>query len=283
MQGIPLGDQTLVIAEAELIRVSVAIIDRLHEETDGLANEWPSGVRLLDELSWQQRLVLLARVAGALLKPDAPMPNLSAVNEAAVAAIFAQIHCNLIIELDNATEPHLPVDYDIYYWRRRIAACQEPPQSEEEFFLHQGCVELREWEVLLDCLADQILWDADWDMPDLFLDAERALSHARRRRLGIEKDYFTMPAPDLRDQDVPGTLKASTSCSVATARGQFFFPARASDRRKYFPASWPYRPQSGAMMATRSYADTRPDPNSRPLGIHASRNTVWHDVLGISQ
>lgn len=204
----PLGDRTLAGAEAELIRESIAnMIDMLREEADGLADEWPCGVKLFDELSWQQRLALLARVAGALLKPDAPMPNLSAVNEAAVAAVFAQIHCNLIIELDIATEPHLPADYDIYYWRRRIVAYQEPPQSEEEFFLHEQCVELGEWEVLLDSLADRILWDADWDMPDLFLDAEPKLSRARRRRLGIEKDYFTTPAPDPRDQDVPGIFE----------------------------------------------------------------------------
>lgn len=200
----PLGNRTLVGAEAELIRESVAnMADMLQE----VADEWPCGVELFDELSWEQRLALLARVAGALLKPDVPTPKVSAVNEAAVAGIFAQIHRNLIIELDTASEPQLPADYDIYYWRRRIAACQEPPQSNEDFFLNEQCVELREWEVLLDCLADQILWDADWDMPDLFLDAEPKLSRARRRRLGIEKDYFTTPAPDLRDHDVPGIFQ----------------------------------------------------------------------------
>ncbi|MEX2310229.1 MAG: hypothetical protein WD738_21860, partial [Pirellulales bacterium] len=102
----PLGNRTLVGAEAELIRESVAnMAEMLREEADGLADEWPCGVNLFDELSWQQRLALLARVAGALLKPDVPAPKLSAVNEAAVAAIFAQIHRNLIIELDTASEP----------------------------------------------------------------------------------------------------------------------------------------------------------------------------------
>lgn len=89
----------------------------------------------------------LARIAGALLQPDVRMPKLSAVNEAAVAAIFAHIHRSLIIELDTASEPQLPADYDIYYWRRRIAACQEPPKSEEDFFLHEKCADLGEWEV----------------------------------------------------------------------------------------------------------------------------------------
>jgi hypothetical protein len=204
----PLGNRTLAGAEAELIRDSAAsMADMLQEEAEGLTDEWPCGVKLFDELSWQQRLALLARVAGALLKPDAPMPNLSAVNEAAVAAIFAQIHRNLIIELNTAAESHLPADYDIYHWRRRIAACQEPPPSNEDFFLHEQSANLGDWEALLESLADRILWDADWDMPDLFLDVEPKLSRARRRRLGIEKDYFTTPAPDPRDQDVPGIFQ----------------------------------------------------------------------------
>jgi hypothetical protein len=185
------------------------MIDMLHEEADGLADEWPTEVRLFDELSWQQRLALLARVANALFRPDIAAPQLSAVNEATVAAIFAHIGTNLIVELDNAKEENLPEDYDIYRWRKLISACQEPRQGvEEEFHLEVGCGDLSDWEVVLECFADRILWDADWDMPDLFLDAEPEISRARRRRLGIEKDYFTVPAPDLRDKDVPATFES---------------------------------------------------------------------------
>lgn len=205
----PSGDRTLTGPEAELVRSAIAeMTDMLHEEADGLAEEWPTGVRLFDELSWQQRLALLARVANALFKPDVVAPQLSAVNEATVAAIFAHVSTNLVIELDEAKDDNLPADYDIYYWRKLVAACQERPSGSEDFYLEVQCADLGDWEVLLECLGDCILWDADWDLPDLFLDAEPELSRARRRRLGIEKDYFTVPAPDLRDKDVPAIFES---------------------------------------------------------------------------
>src|SRR5688572_2502916 len=97
----PLGDRTLVGAEAELVRQALLdMTELLLEEADELAEYWPCGVKLFDELLWQQRLALLTRVAHALLKADSPMAELSAVNEAAVAAIFATIGRNVIVEMD---------------------------------------------------------------------------------------------------------------------------------------------------------------------------------------
>jgi hypothetical protein len=150
--------------------------DTLHDEAEGLTDEWSFGVKFFDELSWQQRLALLARAANALLKSDVPPPELSAVNEATVAAIFAQIRQNVDIELDMAGEDGLPPEYDVYYWRRLLAACQELPRTSDEFYLVVQCEDLDDWELLVECVSDRILWDADWDMPDLFLDEEPEVS-----------------------------------------------------------------------------------------------------------
>jgi hypothetical protein len=109
-------------------------------------------------------LALLARVANALFKSDVVAPQLSAVNEATVAAIFAQIGGNLVIELDYAKEDNLPSDYDIYHWRKLIAGCQEPPRGGDDFHLDVKCADLIDWEVVIECLTDRILWDADWDI-----------------------------------------------------------------------------------------------------------------------
>jgi hypothetical protein len=204
----PSSTRTLSGPEAELVRAAITdMTDSLHDEADGLADEWPCGVRLFDELSWQQRLALLARVAKALFKPEVPAPELSAVNEATVAAIFAQIQRNIVIELDNAKDTDLPPDFDICYWRRLIAACQEPLASEDDFFVEVQSADLDDWETLIECLSDGILWDGDWGLPELFLDAAPETSRARRRRLGIERDYFTTPAPDPRDEEVPAIFQ----------------------------------------------------------------------------
>jgi hypothetical protein len=204
MRRTSMGERTLTGAEAALLRESIAdMTDSLQDEAEGLADEWPCGVKLFDELSWQQRLALLERVANALLKPEAPAPELSAVNEASVGAIFALLRRNIVIELDEANDPHVSPEFDVYYWRRLIAACQEPPGSDEAFYLEVESADLDEWEILIECLGDRILWDADWDMPELFLDAEPATSRARRKRLGIDRNYFITPAPDPRDKEVP--------------------------------------------------------------------------------
>jgi hypothetical protein len=198
------GERTLAGAEATLLRESIAnMTDSLQDEAEDLADEWPCGVKLFDELSWQQRLALLERVANALLKSEAPAPELSAVNEATIGAIFALLRRNVVIELDEANDSHMSPEFDVYYWRRLIAACQEPPSGDDEFYLEVGDADLDEWEILIECLGDRILWDADWDMPELFLDTEPATSRARRKRLGIERNYFITPAPDPRDKEVP--------------------------------------------------------------------------------
>ena len=199
----PSGIRILTGPEAVLVRAAIGdMTDTLQEEADGLADEWPCGVRLFDELSWQQRLALLARVATALFKSEVPPPELTAVNEATVAALFAHVERNVWIELDNAREIEPSDDFDIYYWRRMIAACQELPPTDEDF-VEEKSVDIEDWQLVIECCADRILWDADWDMPDLFMDAEPALSRKRRQQLGIIPDYFTTPAPDLREQDVP--------------------------------------------------------------------------------
>lgn len=203
----PNGDRTLIGAEAALIRAAALdLMQSLQEETDDLNGEFPCGVKLFDELSWQQRLALLARVASALLDSNVAPPQLSAVNEATVAALFAHVNRNLAIELDYAGEEDLPPEYDKHCWRRLIAACQEAPN--EEFNLKVDSTEASDWDDLIQALQDQILWDADWDMPELFMDAAPELSRRRKYRLGILEDYFTAPAPELREAEVPEAFES---------------------------------------------------------------------------
>lgn len=196
------GERTLAGPEAELIRAAISdMVSSLEEEADGLADEWPCGVRLFDELSWQQRLALLARVATALFDPYVRAPQLSAVNEATVAALFAYVRRNLIIELDHAKEGDLPPDFNRCYWRRLLAACQGEPN--DELYLEADSAELDDWEILVEAFQDQILWDDDWDMPELFMDVEPELSRGRKVKLGIVNNYYTFLAPDIRDADAP--------------------------------------------------------------------------------
>lgn len=139
-------------------------------------------------------------MAKALLDPTERVPELVAVNEAAIGALFAHIDRNLTIELDHAQEPDLPVDYDRCYWRRLIAACQG--ERNDEFYVEVDSTDSEDWSCLIESLQDGILWDNDWDMPELFMDVKPELSDERKERLGIERDYFVSPSPDLQDAEV---------------------------------------------------------------------------------
>lgn len=195
------GDRTLTGAEAALLKAAIAdMTDSLRDEADGLVDEDPCGVKLFDELSWQQRLALLARVASALLDPKVRAPEITAVNEATVAALFAHVTRNLAIELDYATEPELPQDFDRFYWRRLLAACQREPN--DEFYVEWNSNDADDWNLLIECLQDEILWDNDWSMSELFMDAEPEIGQHNKDYFGIDGDYYADIAPDLRDAEV---------------------------------------------------------------------------------
>jgi hypothetical protein len=198
----PIGERTLTGPEADLVRAAVAdVVNTLEEEAAGLADVWPCGVRMFDELPWQQRLALLASVAEALLDPNISAPELSAVNEATVAALFAHVERNLTIELDDAADADLSTLIDCYYWRRLLVAGQGEPN--DEFYMEVNSRDLSDWAILIEGYQDHILWDADWDMPELFLDVDPAICQLRKDFLGIDDDYYTFPAPDLHDADAP--------------------------------------------------------------------------------
>ena len=64
------------------------------------------------------------------------------------------------------------------------------------------CDDIRQWESLIDSLAEAILWDRDFEMADSFLDVDPGVSRQRRRLLGIEDDYFASVAPDPRPDEI---------------------------------------------------------------------------------
>jgi hypothetical protein len=107
----------------------------------------------------------------------------------------------LAIELDCANDADPTTNEYAYYWRRLRAACQGEPN--DEFYVEWNSTDVEDWTVLIESLQDQILWEADWDMPELFMDEEPEVSQGRKDQLGILDDYYTDAAPDLRDVDVP--------------------------------------------------------------------------------
>ena len=236
------AEAELVAAAIDVMigQLSVHIEEEFDEDS---AWQCASGVAAFDALSVSQRIGLLHDVALHLLTETESTLALSAASESAVAAIFTEIRDQVAIEIDlgaavasgGAAEAQQQVDDGRVSWRRRVLAAHrevserfdsdsvEEHQSPEErpsriaeaddsaesvwnFSLEvpeEDSRQMQRWDAVIESLADNLLWDRDFEMAESFLDIDPAVSQQRRRLLGISEDYFTEVAPDPRPGELP--------------------------------------------------------------------------------
>ncbi len=179
MWNTAIGKRTLVGAERRLV---VSTAWGLADFISDAAPEGKAifGIVLFDRLTWQQQMLMLEKVLTTLVDPTIPAPQSSALLEATVAAIYAQLRTSIEIELDDAKmevdamldEPdHFDVRMEI------VVALQEPVDTDEpiEEPPEGGwptilCDEIDEWELAIDSLRSRILADEDWQMEALAMD-----------------------------------------------------------------------------------------------------------------
>jgi len=220
------GDRMLRGPEAILLANTIDVmIDQLSDyveygdesQQEIYAAVCQTGISVFDSLTISQRIAVLHHAALQLLT-DAPFPHdsLSAIDDATIAAIYAEVRDQIEIEIDfyqsdfseadgfsrSPADDRLPLEpmADVQ-WRRMVHnACldllDEGSWSDVVTDAQLARVELNEWEVWVDCLASAILWDRDFEFAETFLDADPEAARQRRKTLGICDDYFVMPAPD---------------------------------------------------------------------------------------
>lgn len=188
----PNGELVLRGPEAALYRAGLA---SLVEHIDVIDPEWDTGIRQFDVLRHPQKLALLAETASALFDPTVPAPALTAVREAALAAVYAHIRTEICVEIDHGRSE----------FRKLVAACveQEGPLEPDDPLSDPACDDQAEWDAAVDALIDEVLWDADFDMESLFLDAPPEASERMKREMGIASDYYTGLPPDPTDDQLP--------------------------------------------------------------------------------
>lgn len=205
------GDRVLHIQERNLfVRAAACLLDHLEEEIGDCDADiaWPTGVVPFDSLEPQARIVLLRDIVQALTDPAVPTPDLTAITEAAVHAIYRFILHEIGIEIDFRRDlshglrdlPSL-VGYDPCSWRKLVLAAylegreldgdtdRDDEDDEDEENLDPDNDDMDEWELRLECLADQILWDRDWEL-DQIMDAPPEEARLLKQHLGIDEDYF---------------------------------------------------------------------------------------------
>lgn len=194
----PLGDRVLAGKEWDLFGLGlVAVVDEIvfSAESD---DEISTGVDVIDRLPPGQSLALLARVGKALRDESEPAPNLTALTEGAVGAVYGGLLRLIVSEIDSS---------DAYPEARSIrrlvlAACREL-EPEWRPLPRLSSKDVDRWSDLVDGLADRILWmDRDYALDDLMLDANPARRRAVLKRMNIPQDYFIDVAPDPTDAEL---------------------------------------------------------------------------------
>jgi len=189
------GTRTLVGSEAELVRQLLAFVYfQINVACPAAGEPFESGVSLFDRLEASQQLALLAEVGQGLLSADQPPPKLSSLREATVSVLFEELRACVADEVDCELEEESPNRY----WRRLIVrVCIAAGDDEQIADLpDSGSDDLDAWDLIVESLADRILWDRDWEMEDLFADAIPERGRQLKRFLGIDDDYFRDIAPD---------------------------------------------------------------------------------------
>ena len=214
------GDRVLGGAEAELFRAGLwALVEQIKDE-DELGACYC--IQLFDELTWSQKLAVLEQLATHLLAnetqgPDAA-PKLTAVNEAAVGAVFEHISFEIDLEIEE--------NLSVTTWRQRVlAACHESfgmvevdaaaadGVADDELSIPENPESTRRdlWHPTVQLLADRILWDRDYEMVGQFLDEPPEKAALLRQIMGIDDAYFAVAADDLSsEKDVSNSLQRLT-------------------------------------------------------------------------
>ena len=156
--------------------------------TSWLASGMPvTGVGLFDELSQDQKVAVLFGVAQALLQEGVSSPELTAINEAAIGAIYEHIDAQVDREIEGGGRP---------VFRRLVVECVRADlEAEGERPPDADSTDKSEWPVLVVICADKILYDRDFDMAYLFLDEQPEKAAALRDYFGISEDYYRAVPP----------------------------------------------------------------------------------------
>jgi hypothetical protein len=201
----PLGNRVLRGAEGRLFQQGLASLVQALDDCDG---EHDAGVRVFDRLGYPERLAALEQAAQALLVEDVPAPELTAVLEGAVAAVYEGIKEEVEFEVANGG----------LKLRRAVRAAAEQLDLLDEDAPGLKSDDAFAWETLVDAVTGAIFWDNDWEVDLVEPDDAPDVAERIRDMAGITDDYYSAVPPDPAPAQlaaVRGRLKALCAAPLA--------------------------------------------------------------------
>ena len=184
----PNGERVLRGAEGYLFAECVYDLLQEYDLPEGV--DYSVGVQVFDGLSDGQKIGVLSLITHALLRTEVLRPELTAVTEGAVAAVFRHLLINVEVERVAGASG----------WRRLIIRARRETGGED--LPDEACCDAEEWQFQVQALEDRILWDADYESGGSFEDDAPENAAVLREMMGIHEDYFVKIAPDLSDQEL---------------------------------------------------------------------------------
>lgn len=203
------GLRTLDRAEAYLIRELIHYL--LDQILVGIEIDEPhrTDVPIFDALQPTQQLVMLHEVATGLLNSKVDPVPLCAINEATIYAMFCELRSLIEIEIDfqrrGKAEKKSIRSAVIDAWQQHQLWGQPAPgdhDNDDPMIPTSDCTDVDQWSWFVELVADQILWDRDFDLDSLVADIHPQRAHLLTQHLGIQRDYYATVAPDVLDVDI---------------------------------------------------------------------------------
>jgi hypothetical protein len=151
-----------------------------------------TGIAVFDDLRKPEQLALLAQVTRGVHDEGEPCPDLTALSEGTVAAVFAQLSYLMGIEIENEAEfmgPSTP-SADRAPSPRHLVLAAVREANPDRALPSPDSHDMSEWAAQIDSLLDRIVEDRDYLAGSLFLDADPSQSRSLKALLGIPHDYL---------------------------------------------------------------------------------------------
>jgi hypothetical protein len=187
------GDRTLEGGEARLFAETLWDFICELEVDEG---DYDVGLEVFDRLTYGQKVSVLSIIGTGLLTPDIPMRNLTAAVESAIAAVFDYLKIAVIVEIH---EPEIKSN-----WRKMVLAARREGDAED--LPDEGCEDEQEWSIEIEALSELILWDADYEDEDLYIDKPPEEAQRLKDFMRIKDEYFLDVPEDLKPKEIETKL-----------------------------------------------------------------------------
>jgi hypothetical protein len=185
------GIRTLHGTEAHLFARSLLNLIEETKDANYCGDDYQLGIAPYDNLTYGQKVSVLTTIGNGILRDEVPPVELTAVLEGVIATIFQHLKNCIQFEID---EPDIGTT-----WRELVVTIRKEMDGEE--IPELTCIDFNEWDIEVDCIADYILWDADYSDDKLYMDGEPEKAQYLRQMARIPDNYFMAIADDLKDDE----------------------------------------------------------------------------------